>query len=161
MSLTSVFVFLRDGLWVGPAMSYYINVQLFAFGAELKEMFLSVVTYVGVPDSSHKYTDCLMLIALNNQTVIKKKKALNCDVSEINGFHECHNTRWLIKNLHPSQHNVRKWSLVCTQSIEKQQFKKCQQQHLCFHNDTVKVPHTFVFIDGHGVNIIPLLLRHV
>ncbi len=56
--LTSVFVFLRDDLWFGEMMSYYINIQLFAFSAELKEMFLSLVTSMGVPESSkHKYTD--------------------------------------------------------------------------------------------------------
>lgn len=51
--LMSVFVFLRDGLWLGKVMSYYINTQLFAFSAELKEMFLSLMTCMGVPESSH------------------------------------------------------------------------------------------------------------
>lgn len=71
--LTSVFVFLRDGLWVGDVMSYYINIQLFAFSAELKEMFLSLVTSMGVPESSNTNIQTL-------PCVDDLKNALNCVV---------------------------------------------------------------------------------
>lgn len=60
--LTSVFVFLRDSLWVGEAMSYFINIQSLAFTAELREMFcLSWRTWVCLWVFAQIYCTCLLV----------------------------------------------------------------------------------------------------
>lgn len=69
-------------------MSYYINIQLFAVLAELKEMFLSLslslLTYVVVPEASHTNKQtvfCWLPQVIKLSKVGKKKKALDCHVS--------------------------------------------------------------------------------